>query len=122
MYSTGVPVLIQGSKMSDFEEKLVQAELNVPIYCTNEFDVDEDGNSYIVNVIYVGDDEDEPTEIRVELEDVIEEMIAEYGDTEGYQFLYMVAHELSRQANALRSKANYIEDSTNAVGRLFDLD
>lgn len=122
MYSTGVPVLIQGSKMSDFEEKLVQAELNVPIYCTNEFDVDEDGNSYIVNVIYVGDDEDDPTEIRVELEDVIEEMIAEYGDTDGYQFLYMVAHELTRQANALRSKANYIEDSTNAVGRLFDLD
>lgn len=122
MYSTGIPVLIQGSKMSDFEEKLVQAELNVPIYCTNEFDVDEDGNSYIVNVIYVGDDEDEPTEIRVELEDVIEEMIAEYGDTDGYQFLYMVAHELTRQANALRSKANYIEDSTNAVGRLFDLD
>jgi len=122
VYSTGVPVLIQGSKMSDFEEKLVQAELNVPIYCTNEFDVDEDGNSYIVNVIYVGDDEDEPTEIRVELEDVIEEMIAEYGDTDGYQFLYMVAHELTRQANALRSKANYIEDSTNAVGRLFDLD
>jgi hypothetical protein len=122
VYSTGVPVLIQGSKMSDFEEKLVQAELNVPIYCTNEFDVDEDGNSYIVNVIYVGDDEDDPTEIRVELEDVIEEMIAEYGDTDGYQFLYMVAHELTRQANALRSKANYIEDSTNAVGRLFDLD
>ena len=122
MYSTGVPVLIQGSNMSDFEEKLVQAELNVPIYCTNEFDVDEDGNSYIVNVIYVGDDEDEPTEIRVGFEDVIEEMIAEYGDTDGYQFLYMIAHELSRQANALRSKANYIEDSTNAVGRLFDLD
>jgi hypothetical protein len=122
VYSTGIPVLIQGSKMSDFEEKLVQAELNVPIYCTNEFDVDEDGNSYIVNVIYVGDDEDDPTEIRVELEDVIEEMIAEYGDTDGYQFLYMVAHELTRQANALRSKANYIEDSTNAVGRLFDLD
>ncbi len=122
MYSTGVPVLIQGSKMSDFEEKLVQAELNVPIYCTNEFDVDEDGNSYIVNVIYVGDDEDEPTEIRVGFEDVIEEMIAEYGDTDGYQFLYMIAHELSRQANALRAKANYIEDSTNAVGRLFDLD
>jgi len=122
VYSTGVPVLIQGSKMSDFEEKLVQAELNVPIYCTNEFDVDEDGNSYIVNVIYVGDDEDEPTEIRVGFEDVIEEMIAEYGDTDGYQFLYMIAHELSRQANALRAKANYIEDSTNAVGRLFDLD
>ena len=122
MYSTGIPVLIQGSTMSDFEEKLVQAELNVPIYCTNEFDVDEDGNSYIVNVIYVGDDEDEPTEIRVGFEDVIEEMIAEYGDTDGYQFLYMIAHELSRQANALRAKANYIEDSTNAVGRLFDLD
>ena len=122
MYSTGIPVLIQGSKMSDFEEKLVQAELNVPIYCTNEFDVDENGNSYIVNVIYVGDEEEDPTEIRVGFDEVIEEMVEEYGDTEGYQYLYMVAHELTRHAEALRSKANYIEDSTNAVGRLFDLD
>ena len=115
MYSTGVPVLIQGSKMSDFEEKLVQAELNVPIYCTNEFDVDEDGNSYIVNVIYVGDDEDEPTEIRVGFEDVIEEMIAEYGDTDGYQFLYMIAHELSRQANALRSRNRVTVEGTTCI-------
>jgi len=34
----------------------------------------------------------------------------------------MVAHELSRHAETLREKAAYIEDSTNAVGRLFDVD
>ena len=89
MYSTGIPVLIQGSKMSDFEDKLVQADLNVPIYCTNEFDVDENGNSFIVNVIYVGDDEDDPTEIRVGFDDVIEEMIEEYGDTEGLSLIHI---------------------------------
>lgn len=107
--------------MSDFEDKLVQAELNISIYCTNEFEVDENGNSNIVNVIYVGEDDD-PVEIRVDMADVVEEMVEEYGDLDGYQYLYMIAHELSRHAETLREKASYIEDSTNAVGRLFDVD
>lgn len=108
--------------MSDFDDKLVQADLSVSIYCTNEIEVDDNGDSYIVNVIYVGDEEENPLEVRVDLADVIDEMIQEYGDTEGYQFLYMVAHELSRYSEILREKASYIEDSTNAVGRLFDVD
>lgn len=107
--------------MSEFEEKLVQAELNISIYCTNEFEVDENGNSNIVNVIYVGEDDD-PVEIRVDMADVVEEMVEEYGDLDGYQYLYMIAHELARHAETLREKASYIEDSTNAVGRLFDVD
>lgn len=107
--------------MSDFEDKLVQAELNISIYCTNEFEVDENGNSNIVNVIYVGEDDD-PVEIRVDMADVVEEMVEEYGDLDGYQYLYMIAHELARHAETLREKASYIEDSTNAVGRLFDVD
>jgi hypothetical protein len=82
--------------MSDFEDKLVRAELNVSLYCTNEFEVDRNGNSHIVNIIYVGE-EDDPVEVRVNLSEVIDEMIAEYSDAEGYQHLYMVAHELSRR-------------------------
>lgn len=107
--------------MSDFEDKLVRAELSVPLYCTNEFEVDRNGDSHIVNIIYVGE-EDDPVEIRVGLTDVIDEMLSEYADADGYQHLYMVAHELSRHAEELREKASYIEDSANAVGRLFDVD
>lgn len=107
--------------MSDFEDKLVRAELSVSLYCTNEFEVDRNGDSHIVNIIYVGE-EDDPVEVRVELADVIDEMLSEYADADGYQHLYMVAHELSRHAEELREKASYIEDSANAVGRLFDVD
>ena len=107
--------------MGDYDDKLVQADLNISIYCTNEFEVDEHGNSFIVNLVYVGEDDD-PCEVRVNIAEVIEEMVDEYGDTDGYQYLYLVAHELSRYAETLREKAAYIEDSTNAVGRLFDVD
>lgn len=107
--------------MSDFEDKLVQAELTVSLYCTNEFEVDRNGDSHIVNIIYVGE-EDDPVEVRVSLEEIIDDMISEYANPDGYQHLYMVAHELSRYAEELREKASYIEDSANAVGRLFDVD
>jgi len=107
--------------MSDFEDKLVSAELTVPIHLTNEFDVDRDGNSYIVTVIYAGDDED-PSEVRVSLDDVINALADDYSDPEGYQQMYLVAHELSRCSEELRERASYVEDSTHAVGRLFDID
>lgn len=107
--------------MADFEDKLVSAELTVPIQITNEFDVDRNGNSYIVTVIYTAD-EDDPVEVRVSLDDVVNTMADEYSDPEGYQHMYVVAHELSRCSEELREKASYVEDSANAVGRLFDLD
>lgn len=121
MGTGSVLLLLKAQIMSDYEDKLVQADLNLTIYCTNELEVDRNGNSFIVNVIYLGEDDD-PVEVRVDMSDVIEEMIEDYGDTDGYQHLYMVAHELSRHAETLREKASYIEDSTNAVGRLFDVD
>lgn len=107
--------------MGDFEDKLVRTELTLPLYCTNEFDVDRNGDSYIVSIIYVGE-EDEPAEVRVELSEIIDEMIEEYANPEGYTYLYMVAHELSRYAEELREKASYVEDSASAVGRFFDID
>ena len=52
--------------MGDFEDKLVRTELTLPLYCTNEFDVDRNGDSYIVSIIYVGE-EDEPSYCAVDL-------------------------------------------------------
>ena len=45
-----------------------EALLQVPIYVENDFDVDDDGISYILNNVYVA--EEEPHEIKVRLDEV----------------------------------------------------
>ena len=97
-----------------------ETTLQVPVVFTNDFDVDENGVSYLVTLVFVGDDE-EPTEIRLSLDEVIDSITDDYGDVEGYQYLYLVAHELNRVAEVLREKAVKIEDSVSAVSDLFNL-
>ncbi|MDA9855364.1 hypothetical protein N9C80_02935 [Paracoccaceae bacterium] len=94
--------------------------LQVPIYLENDFEVDDDGVSFIVTSLFVGDGE-EAHEIRTQLDDVVEALCEFYGDVDGYKHLYLVAHELSRAAEVLREKAGIIEDSTSAVSDLFNL-
>lgn len=94
--------------------------LQVPIYLENDFEVDDDGVSFIITSLFVGDGE-EAQEIRIQLDDVVEALCEFYGDVDGYQHLYLVAHELSRAAEVLREKAGIIEDSTSAVSDLFNL-
>ena len=94
--------------------------LQIPIYVENDFEVDYDGVSFIVTSLFVGDAE-EAQEIRIQLDDVVEALCEFYGDVDGYQHLYLVAHELSRAAEVLREKAGIIEDSTSAVSDLFNL-
>ena len=72
------------------------ASLQVPIYLENDFDVDDDGISYLVTSLFVGDEE-EAQEVRIPLDDVVESLTEFYGDVEGFRHLYLVAHELSRQ-------------------------
>ena len=79
-----------------------------------------DGIRYSISNVYVGGEEDSQ-ELRVPMRDVTESLRDYYGDVEGYQHLYVVAHEFSRAAEALREKAGLIEDSVNAVSDLFDL-
>ena len=95
--------------------------MQIPIYLQNDFEVDEDGVSYLLSSVYIGDD-DEPQEIRVLLDDVIDALCEDFGDVDGYQHLYVVAHELSRSAEILREKAGLIEDSFSPVNDLFDID
>ena len=92
----------------------------VPIYPQNDFEIDEDGVSYLLSSVYIGND-DEPQEIRVLLDEVIDALCEDFGDVDGYQHLYVVAHELSRSAEILREKAGFIEDSVSAVNDLFNL-
>jgi hypothetical protein len=44
-----------------------------------------------------------------------------YGDIDGYQRLYTIAHEFSRMAEMLRTSAGRIENSVDAVEDLFNI-
>jgi len=94
--------------------------LHVPIDFNHDVEVDDDGISYLISNVYVGGEE-EPQEIRVPMDEVVESLCEHYGDVAGYQHLYVAAHEFSRAAEALREKAGLIEDSVSAVSDLFDL-
>ena len=94
--------------------------LTFPLHVDHDFVVDNDGVSYIVTFLYAGD-EDEATEVRVDLEGVTDDLCEFYGDLNGYQRLYSIAHEFSRVAEKLRTAAGRIEDSSDAVGDLFNV-
>ena len=96
------------------------AYLQVPVSFEFDIDVDNDGVSYLVGSVSLLDSDDSE-EWRVELDEVIESLCIDYGDVDGYQHLYVVAHELSRASETLREKAGLIEDSVYAVNDLFDL-
>ena len=103
--------------MSNFGNDAV---LQVPVSFEFDIDVDNDGVSYLVGNVFLSD-ADDSEEWRIELDEVIEGLCDEYGDVDGYQHLYVVAHELSRASETLREKAGLIEDSVFAVNDLFDL-
>mgnify|MGYP001238666040 FL=1 len=94
--------------------------LTFPLHVDHDFVVDNDGVSYIVTFLSAGD-EDEATEVRVDLEGVTDDLCEFYGDLNGYQHLYSIAHEFSRVAEKLRTAAGRVEDSTDAVGDLFNV-
>ena len=83
-------------------------------------EVDVDGVSNIVTFLYVDDSED-AIETKVSLEGVTEDLCSFYGDIDGYQKLYSIAHEFSRIAEKMRSTAGRIEDSADAVDDLFNI-
>jgi|TARA_B110000977_G_C10771490_1_gene374853 hypothetical protein len=103
--------------MSEFGSDIT---LEIPVHVDHDFEVDADGISYIVTFLYIDDDED-AIETRVSLEGVTDDLCEYYGDIDGYQRLYSIAHEFSRVAEKLRSTAGRIEDSSDAVDDLFNI-
>tara|TARA_B110000114_G_C14789649_1_gene276242 strand:- start:88 stop:390 length:303 start_codon:yes stop_codon:yes gene_type:complete len=57
----------------------------------------------------------EPQKFKFPLNDMVERLYDFYDDVEGYNHLYVVAHELSRAAEALLEKARFIEDIESAL-------
>ena len=94
--------------------------ITFPIHVDHDFVVDADGVSSIVTFLYAGE-EDEATEVKVDLEGVVEDLCEFYGNIDGYQRLYTIAHEFSRMAEMLRASAGRIENSVDAVDDLFNI-
>ena len=63
-----------------------ESTLQVPIYLQHDFEGDPDGISCLLSSVFISDEE-EPQEIRVLLDDVIDGICEDYVDVNGYQHL-----------------------------------
>tara|TARA_R110001592_G_scaffold78975_1_gene236464 strand:- start:943 stop:1272 length:330 start_codon:yes stop_codon:yes gene_type:complete len=106
--------------MSEYGSDIV---LETSVHVDHDFEIDDHGVSNIVTFLYANDVDldEEANESRVSLEGVINGVIDFYGDIDGYQKLYSIAHEFSRLAEKMRGVAGRIENSTDAVDDLFNI-
>ena len=98
--------------------------LSLDISVENDLEVDAEGVLHNLTFNFV-EDSDDPVEIRLSFEEMIENLIDFYRDDPlekaGYRQLYSIANEFSRHADRLRDVAGYMEDR-NISGDLFDDD
>jgi hypothetical protein len=86
--------------------------LEVPVYVENDLEIDKDGNFMIQTFLFLNDDDETPTEMKIKFSDLIQQTIDYVNDqpsTKGTNTLYCIAHELTHQAEVLRSKGDYMD-------------
>lgn len=88
--------------------KTEDTSIEVPITVENDLEIDESGTAYIVTLLYAGNS-DMASEVRIPMEDIVEELVGFYSDENGSRQLYTLAHELSRYAEMLRTAADHLE-------------
>ena len=98
-------------------------EIVIPVSMSVDTDLFIDNDGFFYLTIHVYQDEDDSQEVKLPFGTLIENLLSfykeEYG-VDGYQDLYSIAHELTRQAEKLRESASNMEDSINNIGDLFD--
>ncbi len=89
--------------------------LSLDISVENDLEVDVQGVLNMLTFVFV-EDNDDPAEVRLNFEDMIDNLIDFYRDEPmekaGYQQLYTIANEFARHADRLRDVASYMEDIT----------
>lgn len=88
--------------------KTEETSIEVPITVENDLEIDESGTAYIVTLIYAGTS-DIASEVRIPMEEIVEELIGFYSEENGSRQLYTLGHELSRYAEMLRTAADHLE-------------
>jgi len=101
-----------------------KASFELQMNVENDLEVDANGNFYIVTLIFV-EDREEPVEVRILFDQVMENLIDFYRDEPiqniGYQQMYSIANEFDRHTDKLRETAGYLEGK-GIMGDLFDDD
>jgi len=97
-----------------------EQDISLRLTVDADIEVDPHGICNILCSVFISD-EDEGYVFKIPLEGVIDALIEEYRDSYAYNQLYIIAHELNRQSERLRTVGGALEDSTNAVSDLFNL-
>tara|TARA_B100000900_G_scaffold394550_1_gene392091 strand:- start:96 stop:437 length:342 start_codon:yes stop_codon:yes gene_type:complete len=86
--------------------------LELPLTIENDLEVDDNGTFYVVTYLFP-DDSDDSVEIRIQFDHIIDNLIdfyrEEYSTASSYGQLYLIANELNRHQDNLRSVAEHIE-------------
>jgi|TARA_B110000967_G_C18507195_1_gene374526 hypothetical protein len=87
-----------------------EVTIELPLSIQNDLEVDDNGTLNIITVILREDDE--AYEVKLDFDRVIENLLDHYDgmrDVSEAQQLYLIAHELGRQAVRLRAVAELLE-------------
>lgn len=107
------------------EEIGEDVSLDVPVYIENDLKIDPDGNFIVQTFVFPdGNDEANSTEVRIKFSTLIKNVIEycqEDPSAEATNTLYCIAHELTRQAEILRTKGDYMDRGVYSQD-LFDED
>lgn len=105
------------------EEIGEDVSLEIPVYVENDLDVDDEGN-FIIQTFIFPDGEENPTSIKIKFSTLVNNVIEYYQEdasVDGTNTLYCIAHELTRQAEILRTKGDYMDRGVYSKD-LFDED
>ena len=86
--------------------------LELPITIENDLEVDNNGTFHVVTYLFP-DDSDDSVEIRIQFDHIIDNLIdfyrEEYNSASSFGQLYLIANELDRHKDNLRTVAEHIE-------------
>lgn len=84
-------------------------------------DFDEDDG--LILQYFVGEVQaEDPVEIIIPMNDLVEDIILEGKQEQGYQYLYNIAHEFNRYSELAREAAQIMEDGMGTIEDYYGLD
>ena len=91
-----------------------ETTITLPIYVEHDIDSDEEGNTIIQTFLFSNRDsqDEEGSEVTTTLNDLIDNTISYYVEeksADSASALYILANDLTRHAETLRDKAEYMD-------------
>lgn len=99
--------------------------LELPLTVENDLEVDNNGTFFVITHLFP-DDSDDSVEIRINFEHIIDNLIdfyrGECSTSSSYGQLYLIANELDRYKDTLRTVAEHIEGKHHSEDLFGDYD